>query len=80
MKAKIEDLEGGSSSDGDEMFLDKEMRLGQDQIARNGFPLRNEEIESSTVHPHHVIYRRHSFDNNDIRFSDFGKIKYSIYK
>lgn len=66
------DLEG-SSSDGDEMFLDREVTLGQDQISKNGFPLDSEN-EGTLSHPHHVVYRRQSSDNSDLRFSDFGKI------
>ncbi|XP_065200009.1 A disintegrin and metalloproteinase with thrombospondin motifs like isoform X2 [Planococcus citri] len=66
-----DDLEE-SNSDGDEMFLDKEMSLGQDQIARNGFPLDKEDKSLSKIHPQHVVYRRHSQDNNDVKFSDFA--------
>lgn len=62
----------GSSSDADEMFLDKEISLGQDQIAKNGFPLGKEEEPMSTMHPQHVVYRRQSHNNNDYKFSDFG--------
>ncbi len=70
-KLQNDDLEG-SSSDGDEMFLDREISLGQDQIAKDGFPL-GEDDGKATIHPHHVVYRRQSHDNTDTRFSDFGK-------
>lgn len=68
-----DDLEE-SSSDGDEMFLDKEMSLGQDQIATNGFPLGNEDESLNKIHAQHVVYRRHSHTDNDIKFSDFGEL------
>lgn len=54
------------------MFLDKEMNLGQDQVAKNGFPLGKEDDSLAKIHPQHVVYRRHSYANNDIKFSDFG--------
>lgn len=71
-KSMLSDNLEGSSSDGDEMFLDKEISLGQDQIAKNGFPLGKEEEQMFTVHPQHVAYRRQSHNNNDYKFSDFG--------
>lgn len=76
-KKKIENFQNGdlegSSSDGDEMFLDREVTLGQDQISTNGFPLDSQN-KGSISHPHHVVFRRQSSDNSDLRFSDFGKI------
>lgn len=80
-KKKLESLQNGdlegSSSDGDEMFLDREVTLGQDQISSNGFPFDSQN-EGSLSHPHHVVFRRQSSDNSDLRFSDFGKI-YILY-
>lgn len=80
-KKKVENFQNGdlegSSSDGDEMFLDREATLGHDQISDNEFPLDSEN-EESISHPHHVVFRRQSSDNSDLRFSDFGKINILI--
>lgn len=80
-KKKVENFQNGdlegSSSDGDEMFLDREATLGHDQISDNEFPLDSENKESIS-HPHHVVFRRQSSDNSDLRFSDFGKINILI--
>ena len=74
-KNKMTDDLEGSNTDGDEMFMDREIKLGQDQIAKNGFPLGKEEDDEqneTTFHPHHVVFRRQSHVNDDLKFSDFG--------
>ena len=85
-KNKMTDDVEGSNTDGDEMFMDREMKLGQDQIAKNGFPLGkgeaaaaaaatadDDEQNETTFHPHHVVFRRQSHVNDDLKFSDFGE-------
>lgn len=56
-----------STSD-DEMFLDQEIENGDDQVSRQGFPLKSSKL---VAHHKHVVYRRNP--ETDRNAGDYGK-------
>lgn len=55
------------STPDDEMFLDQEIKNGDDEISKQGFPLKPPKFE---VHHKHVVYRRNP--DTDRNAGDYG--------
>lgn len=53
----------------DEMFLDQEIRDGQDEVSKQGFPLKTPKF---VAHHKHVVYRRNPGEA-DKSAGDYGK-------
>lgn len=64
-----------SNSD-DEMFLDQEVQNGDDEVSKQGFPLKSPKF---VAHHKHVVYRRNPGEA-DRNAGDYGKSKPSSSK
>jgi hypothetical protein len=62
------------SSPDDEMFMDQEVRDGDDEVSRRGFPLKSEKF---VAHHKHVVYRRNP--ETDRNAGDYGNASRSSF-
>ena len=58
-----------STTPDDEMFLDQELRDGDNEVSNQGFPLKSQKF---VAHHKHVVYRRNP--ETDRTAGDYGKL------